>query len=110
MKIFNTHIPLGLSSDISPCIEGAVTSKDFELPIQLRNDSIESLSAISHVYLFTDPTTTIVPFKKSEYETSLGVGFSISPIGGPAFYNQPINASTANSLDSQEERLSFLEA
>ena len=103
LKIFNTDIPLGLSSDISPSIEGAVTSKYFSMPIQLRNDSIEPLSAISHVYLFTDPTTTVVPFKGVKYETSFGGVYTIATTGEPGFYKQPIDAFSANPLDSQDK-------
>ncbi len=103
LKIFDIDLALGLSSDTSPSLEGPVKSRYFSLPIQLRNDSIEPLSPISHVYLFTNPSTTVVPFKNVKYESSFGGAWVVASTGETtSFYQQPLDAFTANPLDSQD--------
>ncbi|MHA1785039.1 MAG: hypothetical protein ACTSVE_07550 [Candidatus Helarchaeota archaeon] len=66
MSLLNINIPyLGSSGEI-PIISGDVNSLDFLIPLKVRNDSVDNASAISHVYLFCEENTIIVP---SQYKT-----------------------------------------
>jgi hypothetical protein len=42
-------------------ISGQARNRRFSIPIQLRNDSGESLSPITHVYLFSSQTASLIP-------------------------------------------------
>lgn len=44
-----------------PALEGRVTERNFWVPLQLRNDSAESLGPISHVYLLSKSSASLVP-------------------------------------------------
>jgi hypothetical protein len=64
LQIFGVPLRIGIQVDDPPVIEGTVggpADEIFSLPIQIRNDAAETLKEISHIYLFADPTASIVP-------------------------------------------------
>lgn len=63
VRILGVIIPTSGSSKEVPILSGTVQSADFAIPIDLRNDSSETTSAISHVYLFCEDDVKLVPCK-----------------------------------------------
>lgn len=57
------EVPLarGLASETAPKIAGTVKQSWFHIPIHLRNDSLEPLRGITHVYLFAEKDAVMVP-------------------------------------------------
>src|SRR6185503_14376375 len=53
VRVFNIAVPLGPPGDNVPRIEGSVESDWFSLNVQVRNDGLETLTGITHVYLFS---------------------------------------------------------
>ena len=51
------------SKDKLPVVKGQSRAKSFRLPVHLRNDSLEAIVGITHVYLFTSKDTVIVPYE-----------------------------------------------
>jgi hypothetical protein len=47
-----------------PAITGGIKSRDFEIPIEIRNDSAEAHIAITHAYLFLRSNAKISPVKR----------------------------------------------
>jgi hypothetical protein len=109
MRLFGIVIPPTGSSEEVPVIGGIASATQFALPLQLRNDSLETTSAISHVYLFCQEDAIIVPFK---YTTRDG-GFSSNlfafstSMSTPTFSTSiptptPLESFTANPLDAPD--------
>jgi hypothetical protein len=46
-----------------PVIKGTVNWKSFPVPIHLRNDSLESVVSVTHVYLFASADAALVPYQ-----------------------------------------------
>ncbi len=63
LRFFGVDVPkTGMSKDI-PTIHATSPSRTFHIPLQVRNDSYEPLSGITHVYLFTEKNSGIIPYK-----------------------------------------------
>ena len=56
-----------ISKDKLPTIRGRVNSQSFSVPVHLRNDSLEAIVGITHVYLFCAEDSVVVP---CDYEVS----------------------------------------
>ena len=80
IRLFNTIIPMGEVSDEIPIIRATTLSKSFELPLHVRNDSSETTSEISHVYLFCGDELALVPceYKSGSFVTSWPSGITDS--------------------------------
>ncbi|GAJ23786.1 unnamed protein product, partial [marine sediment metagenome] len=61
IHILDVFIPRTSTTDEIPVIEGTAIKKDFSLPFKVRNDSLETTSAISHIYLFCEQDIAVVP-------------------------------------------------
>ncbi len=61
IHILDVFIPRTSTTDEIPVIEGAAINKNFSLPFKVRNDSLETTSAISHIYLFYEQDIAVVP-------------------------------------------------
>jgi len=72
IRLLDTIIPMGEISDEIPIIRGTTVSKSFELPLHVRNDSSETTSEISHVYLFCEDEVALVPceFRATSFVSS----------------------------------------
>lgn len=68
LQILGIDIPkTGTSKDI-PTIDVKVQSLSFSLPLQIRNDSYEELSGITHMYLFLEDSATLVPCRYEQQQ------------------------------------------
>jgi hypothetical protein len=78
-----------------PVVKAVSSSRSFRLPIHLRNDSLEGMVGITHVYLFCAVGAALVPF---EYRTINSFVYGTAIIGGGAgpgaIYEEP------NEMDS----------
>lgn len=123
IRVFGVDIP---ASDASapfdpqklPLIQGDSTAKSFEFPIHLRNDSLEGVIGITHVYLFCADDATLVPYEMRT--VSYNYGF-LNPVimanaqyvnASPTSYQQsyvldPFKATPADAPDglSQQFRI-----
>ncbi len=87
-ELFSTHIlnvlvPHTGATEEIPLIAGTVESKIFHLPCKVRNDSLETTSAISHVYLFCEQEVAAVPFEyvsNPMLQTNVSFGIYSPPI------------------------------
>src|SRR5258705_1107495 len=63
IRILSVDIPPAeqVDKDHVPAIEGRAPSRSFYLPVYLRNDSLEAIVGISHVYLFSAKEAVVVP-------------------------------------------------
>jgi hypothetical protein len=61
VRLADVEIPRSESGLEIPTLGGTVTALSFSLPIQVRNDSLESVGGISHVYLFCEKDSLLVP-------------------------------------------------
>ncbi len=81
VRILGKEIKSGISSENPVEINGTVTAKSFQLPIMLRNDSAETLSEITHIYLFTFKDAVIVPGRSTpnfSYPFESGISYGTS--------------------------------
>jgi hypothetical protein len=103
IQIYGIDIPLTGSSKNIPLLDLKVPSKIFGLPLQIRNDSYDELSSITHIYLFTGESSALIPckYEKQEYASPfvksgfLDIGsYSLVPVA-----LKPIVAAAADSTD-----------
>ncbi len=106
MRLLNIVIPHSGPTEETPVIFGTVTFTNFVIPIQVRNDSLETASAISHVYLFCEENASIAP---CEYKTdSSFVWSSVEVTAGPlttipaTTKAHPLESFVANPLDAPD--------
>ena len=95
LRLFNTSIPRSGTTEAVPVVGGTVKSKDFGLPLQLRNDSFETASRIRYVYLFCEESANVVP---CTYISSTQVGW-LSTIRTP----WPLESFEANEIDAPDK-------
>ena len=102
------EIKSGISPENPVEINGTVTAKSFQLPIMLRNDSAESLSEITHIYLFTFKDAAIVPGRSTPnfsypFESGNLYGTSSPSSSSKALpQRSPLNGFTATPLDAPD--------
>ena len=101
LQIFGIDIPAtGTSKDI-PIIDVKVQSLSFALPLQIRNDSYDELSSITHIYLFLEDSATLFPCRYEQQQTL----YSSLSSQGNIFYTStpvaidPIVAAAVDSTD-----------
>jgi hypothetical protein len=93
-----------------PVVKAVSRSRSFSLPIHLRNDSLEGMVGITHVYLFCAAGATLVPFEHRTVSTLLYnttiFAQTVGPSGG---YEEPIeldsfSASLVDAPDGLSEQ------
>lgn len=97
VRLLDEDIPRAGIDIVPPVIEGVVSEPDFRLPMRLRNESLETSQAITHVYLFCDNDSQVVPCEYATFSTSNAFPSSImrsSP--------QPLESFQANSIDAPD--------
>ena len=98
VRLNNIDLPPTEGSTSSPTITGTVSSRYFGLPLYIRNDSFDSIPAITHVYLFTDTYAGAIPCTFEYSYQFLG-----STESSPASANpKPIVAFKANPIDAPD--------
>jgi len=63
LQLFDKVIPRSGSVDEPPVISGPLASPEFQLRMQLRNDSAEESESITHVYLFCEEDSPAAPVR-----------------------------------------------
>jgi len=81
IRILDIDVPPTGGAKELPTMGGSVSSRSFTLPVRIRNDSFESLSGITHVYLFTEKNAGVVP---SKYENRMSYEVTWPPSAGTA--------------------------
>jgi hypothetical protein len=88
-----------------PVVNAVSRSRSFSLPIHLRNDSLEVMVGITHVYLFCAGGATLVPF---EYRTVNTVFYGTTTLAqgmGPSgTYDEPteLDSFSASPVDAPD--------
>lgn len=92
----------GASTDL-PIIKGNVNSRHFQLPFQIRNDSFDGIPGITHVYLFTEENSGIIPSKYQYVATNALLTWSYSA-GTQKIDDvpEPIEHFKANPIDAAD--------
>jgi hypothetical protein len=108
VRLFDVEIPrTGASKDI-PALRGMVTSRYFEVPLHIRNDSYDGLPGITHIYLFSEEKAGVVP---CDYQTLSGtytdgswfVPLAASTVGTTVRKNpKPLDGFRAISIDAPD--------
>ena len=105
IHIIDVLIPRAGTTDEIPLIEGSVINKDFSLPIKVRNDSLETTSPISHVYLFCEQNVAVVPceyFSTPIWQGNVSFGAAYSPSIPESQVTSPLQPFTATPIDAQD--------
>jgi hypothetical protein len=69
IQIIGMDIPAtGTSKDV-PLVDVKVQSSSFALPLQIRNDSYDELSSITHIYLFVEGSSTLIPCRYEQQQS-----------------------------------------
>lgn len=97
VRIYAVEVPRDGSGQKVPTVEGTTPELSFALPIQIRNESVDTMLTITHVYLFCAPDAPVVPCTYSTYQ-------SYTPstlLMGPGPYTQ-FSGRRPTALDSFE--------
>ncbi len=84
-------------------ISGTVQQKTFRIPINLRNDSFETLLGITHVYLFAAKNAIVVPYEnKLDYSQGglFGTPFQAGTTSTQTHKPVPLEPFIANTVDA----------
>jgi len=101
IRLFDTDIPRAGTSREVPELAGHATARSFTIPLQIRNDSYDVISAITHVYVFVDEKAGVVPCVPRGLATPSGGKWldflqdEIKPV-------RPIEHFTARPVDAQD--------
>jgi hypothetical protein len=80
LRLAGVEVPQSSSTSEFAIIRAEVPSSPFYLPIQLRNDSYQASSGITHVYLFAAADSLILPCSDSQAGDSVfGLGQTFFP-------------------------------
>ena len=107
LQILGIDIPTtGTSKDV-PIIDVKVQSLSFALPLQIRNDSYDELSGITHIYLFLGDSATLVPCRYEQQQQQNifpNLSLSLSPYNQMFYTSIPvaINSIVAATFDSTD--------
>lgn len=81
VRLIGVDIPMTNTTSDIPSLGGKIHSLSFGLPLQIRNDSYEGLSGITHVYLFTEDKAQVVPCKYVQQKDPYSyISLSTSPL------------------------------
>lgn len=102
IRLFDTIIPkVGFAEEI-PVVSGTTNSRNFSLPLQIRNDSMETAPSISHVYLFCDDKAALIPCKYIESNSWSTTSFVVSSSGGLMSGPLEVEKFNANPIDGYD--------
>jgi len=94
IRILGSEIPPTdqIDKDRVPAIRGEVSSRSFGVTVHLRNESLEAIVGISHVYLFSTKDAVVVPceYRQALGDTSVTTFISSVQMNAPRFTTQPI--------------------
>jgi hypothetical protein len=88
-----------------PVVKAVSRSRSFTLPIHLRNDSLEGMVGITHVYLFCAFGATLVPFEYRTLNNFLyGTAIFAPSVGPTTSYKEPIelDSFSASPVDAPD--------
>ena len=104
LRLLEAELQEGEDLAKAPTIKGRATSRDFDVPLHIRNDGFETISAISHVYLFAEPKAAIVPIERKPSGITYDFGniFRPSGIGAVDSGPTPLEPIRASSVDSRD--------
>lgn len=106
LRIGAQDIPPGISPTGVPTISGSAKGNSFTLPIYVRNESIDSLPPISHVYLFSSPEATALPVSRINFSIGASAHPEWSSAGfttlTPEWQDTPIEAFVAVPVDAPD--------
>lgn len=95
----------GIKPENMATISGVVQQKTFRIPINLRNDSFETLLGITHVYLFAAKNAIVVPYEnKLDYsqEGLFGMTFQAGTTSTQTRKPVPLEPFLANTVDAPD--------
>ena len=106
VQIYRIEIPpTGFTKDI-PLLDLKVPSSTFGLPLQIRNDSYDELSSITHIYLLTDTSSNLIPCRyEKQKNISPFMKINYSGILDEGYYSLvtvPLNSIVAAPADSTD--------
>lgn len=102
VRVLGVETPAVGSADEIPTIPGIAQEQSSYLPIHIRNDSLETIREITHIYLFTSEDSKLVPSKSNSFygvsggQWRIGSDVSLSP----GF--SPLQSFKANSVDASD--------
>lgn len=82
-------IESGSTDGPPPIVGGVMPYRYIEVPITVRNDSLEGSVGISHAYLFADSDDDVIPAKRdlTVFNTAPTQGFTTTIMGDPVVYD-----------------------
>lgn len=102
LQILDSEIPLSNQSNEIPLLTLKTENFSFSLPIQIRNDSLETVPEITHVYLFANANSKIIPTRIVMPNPSTST-LVVSRMGLPGIgYTQPLKSFNANPVDAPD--------
>jgi len=108
IRILGAIIPRAGVADEIPIIEGITHSTNFALPLHVRNDSSETASEISHVYLFCGDDVGLVPCEYKSLNSWSSWGTITVGAGAPSTTGVttveplPLDSFSANPIDAPD--------
>jgi hypothetical protein len=102
IRLAGVELKQGIETEGVPEVVGEITNPLFRLPLQLRNDAVETLVGITHVYFFSDPRSPAVPAQ--DPEASWGVLSFLSGTKESEAKAEPrvLDSFTANPVDAPD--------
>lgn len=104
VRINGNAVAVGISPETPAAIAGTVKQETFRLPVHLRNDSVEALLGITHIYLFAAPGSSVVPYEVvSDYSNLFSTQMTLGS-AAPASTTKTVElqAFVANLVDAAD--------
>lgn len=106
VRIGAQDIVPGIDPTGVPTISGSTKVNSFTIPVYVRNESVDSLSPMSHVYLFSAPEATVVPVGRINFTTGASSQLQWSSPGfttlTPQWQDAPLEAFDAVPEDAPD--------
>jgi hypothetical protein len=104
VRILSYDIPRSAANLETPVVGGRATSRDFILTLAVRNDSVETTSEITHIYLFCEPQAEVVPCThRSLISNTISFSFTSFPqVQQPGQVAEPLPDFLANPIDATD--------
>src|SRR3990172_8794632 len=107
MDVPAVDLSMAVDKDTLPTLEGRVTSQSFYLPVHLRNDSLEAIVGITHVYLFCAEDAILIPcdYQMATFSTMGTTILSTLSTGSTREVSTepvPLRAFTASPIDGPD--------
>jgi len=105
IRVLNILIPYSGTTEEIPLVSGIVTNKEFNLPFIIRNNSLETTSAISHIYLFCEHDIVVTPSEyvsSSVWQGNVSFGGVYPATGPPPQVATPLKPFNATPVDAED--------